>query len=429
MESYPRDAVVRVPRFASRREGDEAIVSTPDADVLLCFPVEGLDVLDDLSRGLTVGQMADRYRDRHGEPPDIEDFLHALTDQGFPLEVVRHPAPSDAVAPVPAGAHDHGPTSPTGGRHRAVSFDGIPPAVARRLCGTPVLVGFALLVAVGVVAAGDDPGLLPGATALLFPNGHFAALTLATLLLALAAVFLHETAHAVVARSTGASSRLVLGNLMYTMVAQTEISSIWLAPRRTRYLAFLSGTVVDLVAASLLVDVLWAQRHGWIALQDTVVAPLLSAFLFTYGARISFQFLFYLRTDLYYVLSTALGCKNLMTDTEDLLRNLLARALRRPAHVDQSGIPRHELRGVRVYAAFYALGRTFWLGVLVFFYLPLLWGYSQQFVLLATGRPHRFGTLDFVVVAGLAFLIDGGGILMWVRGLRARRRAARGAAR
>jgi putative peptide zinc metalloprotease protein len=229
---------------------------------------------------------------------------------------------------------------------------------------------------------------------------------------------IHELAHAVVARSLGAPARVAVGNLMYTLVAQTDISAIWLAPKRMRYLAFLSGTIVDLVLASLLVDLLWAGDHGWITLQPTVVRPLLGALLFTFVGRILFQFLFYLRTDIYYVLATAMHCRNLMSDTETLLRNVFFRLVRRPDRVvDQSGIPRRERRHIREYAGFYAIGRVFWLLVLIYFYLPLLWNYLEQFVLVALGRPHRFGLVDFLVAFTVVVLINGGGIYLWIRSL------------
>lgn len=416
MADYPRDAIIDVPPFAHNRDGDDVIISGPDGEVFLCIPADGLDILESLAAGRTIGETVELYERKYGETPDIADFIQALADEGFLL------TPGAGAQETSTAAGAEGKTR----ARRGFSFDWISPAVARRLCGGPVLIACALLIALGVVLAADDPHVLPSVKVLLFPNGYFAAMTVATLALAIGAVMIHEMAHAVVGRSVGSSARLALGNLMYVMVAQTDITAIWLAPKRKRYLAFLSGTIVDLVAASLIVDVLWADRRGWISLNQTVVAPLLSALLFTYGARISFQLLFYLRTDIYYVVATAMNCKNLMSDTEVLIRNILARLLRRRERVvDQSAVPRKEMKRIRLYAGFYALGRVYWVGVLCFFYLPLLWAYTQQFVLLLTGRPHRFGAVDFLTVAILAYLVDGGGLVLWLRSLYRNRRQRR----
>jgi len=406
MTAIPLDTTVEVVPFDHNRDGDEVIIGRAGGTVLLCLPPDGFDLLQSLAGGLTVGAAARRYEEKYGEAPDIADFLRVMAGEGFVIVPGESPAaPEDAAGPAR-------------GLRKGWSLDWITPAVAMRLCAAPVLIVCGLLTALGVALVVYDPDVVPGPWVLLFYDGHFAALTAATLLLTIVALMIHELAHAVVARSLGAPARVAVGNLMYTLVAQTDISAIWLAPKRMRYLAFLSGTIVDLVLASFLVDVLWAGDHGWITLQPTVVRPLLGALLFTFVGRILFQFLFYLRTDLYYVLGTAMNCRNLMSDTETLLRNVFFRLVRRPDRVvDQSGIPRRERRHIREYAGFYAIGRVFWLLVLIYFYLPLLWNYLEQFVLVALGRPHRFGLIDFLVAFTVVVLINGGGIYLWIRSL------------
>ncbi|HEU5333251.1 MAG TPA: hypothetical protein VFU73_10810 [Actinocrinis sp.] len=419
MADYALDATVRVHPFEHNRDGDDVIIGDPARDAYLCIPADGLDLLESLAAGNTVAETVRTYQDKYGETPDIEDFIGILTDEGF--------IAPDTEADTEAGDGEHGHAHSRRGTARvrkSWSFDWISPSVAARLCGAPVLIAAGLFIALGTAVAVTHPQQLPTVKTLLFPHGYFAALTMGTLALAICAVMLHEFAHAVVARSAGLPARLALGNLMYTIVAQTDITGIWMAPKRKRYLAFLSGTIVDLVAASAIVDLIYAESRGWVSLNQTWLMPLLNAFLFTYAMRISFQLLFYLRTDIYYVVSTAMSCKSLMSDTETFLRNKVFRALRRPHRVvDQSGIPAREMKRVRVYAAFYAIGRVFWIAVLSVFYLPLLWSYVDQFILLVTGHPHRLGAIDFLTIAFLAFLLDGGGLVMWLRGIYRNSRA------
>lgn len=424
MADYALDATVRVHPFEHNRDGDDVIIGDPTRDAYLCIPADGLDLLESLAAGHTVSETVRTYQDKYGETPDIEDFIAILTGEGF----ISPDAEPDGTASAGDGAHDdevyddgHGHAHSHRGAaqvRRSWSFDWISPSVAARLCGTPVLIAAGLFIALGAAVAVTHPRQLPTVKTLLFPHGYFAPLTLGTLALAICAVMLHEFAHAVVARSAGLPARLAIGNLMYTIVAQTDITGIWMAPKRKRYLAFMSGTIVDLVAASAIVDLIYAENRGWVSLNQTWLMPLLNAFLFTYAMRISFQLLFYLRTDIYYVVSTAMSCKSLMSDTETFLRNQVFKALRRPHRVvDQSGIPARELKRIHVYAAFYAIGRVFWIAVLSTFYLPLLWSYADQFILMVTGHPHRLGAVDFLTIAFLAFLLDGGGLVMWLRGI------------
>jgi hypothetical protein len=412
MGGYPLDAIVKVPPFARRREGSEVIIGRPEKRLFFSVPEEGLDILQSLAAGHTVGETLRTYQEKHAETPDIEDFVGTLHREGFLDEdflELGNPPPGPAASGAPARAH------------RSVwniSFDWISPAVARRLCSLPVLALCAAIIAGGAFFLADNPGPIPNVQVLFFKHGHFAVLTLASFGIALVAVFIHEMARAVVARASNVSARLAIGNLMYVLVAQTDITGIWLAPKRRRYLAFLSGTIIDLVGASVLIGILWAGQHHLIGLSDTVTKPLLEAVFFTYGARIAFQFVFYIRTDFYYVLATSMNCTNLMADTETLLGNWLARLRRRPdLIVDQSGIPAKEMRNVRIYTPFWLVGRVFAFGVLFFFFVPLLWHYLRQFVELALGQPHTFTVGDYLTVACLSLLVDGGGIVVWVTGL------------
>jgi hypothetical protein len=411
MGGYPIDAIVKVPPFASRREGSEVIIGRPEKRLFLSVPEEGLDILQSLAAGHTVGETMRRYQEKHAEIPDIADFVGTLHGEGFLDEdfLKLDSQAADPAAPV------SGPPARAGRLAWNISFDWISPVVARRLCGLPVLALCGAIIACGVFFLADNPGPIPNVQVLFFNHGHFAVLTLAAFGIALLAVFIHEMAHAVVARSSNASARLAIGNLMYVLVAQTDITGIWLAPKRRRYLAFLSGTIIDLVGASVIIGILWAGQHHLVGLSETVTKPLLQAVLFTYGTRIAFQFVFYIRTDLYYVLAAAMNCTNLMADTETLLGNWLARLRRRPdLVVDQSGIPAREMRNVRIYAPFWLVGRVFAFGVLFFFFVPLLWHYLKEFVELATGQPHTFTVGDYLTVACLSLLVDGGGIVLWV---------------
>lgn len=411
MAAYPPDTLVAVPPFVHRSEGNQVTIGDLDRNVFLSIPAEGMDILNALAEGKTVGETTRLYQQKYDETPDIDDFLDALASEGFV---------STAGASVDSGLDQEAPAV-----RRKWSFDWISPELARRFCGPPVLVTAALIISAALFLIVRDPSVLPGPTVFLFPGGHFAALTWATIFITIAGTAVHELAHAVAARAAGVKASIGMGNLLYTMVAQTEMTGIWLVPKRKRYLAYLFGCVVDAASASFLVGLLYASHQGIISVHPVVVA-LASSVFYTYLLRISFQLFFYLRTDVYYVMATVLNCKSLMADTEAFLRNVVAKlARRRHRLVDQAGIPRREMRAVRLYAALYLVGRTFSLLVLVFFYIPILWGYLYQVFLLVSGQQSRFGSVDFMTLGIIILAIDGGGIYLWVRSLRRARQRRR----
>lgn len=402
MARFQPDARVAVRPFAHNQEGQDVTIGDLDRQVFVTIPVEGLGILSALAEGKTVGETERLYEQAHDETPDIEDFLTALAQEGFvaPWED-EHSRPG--VEPTPAPV-----------------FRWISPAVARRLFGAPVLGACAIVVGVGLGLVATDPNLVPGSAVLVFHH-HLAALSWALFAFTLVGVLVHEAGHLLAARAAGVPARIGLGNRLWILVAETDMTGIWMAPRRGRYIAFLAGPIIDAVSAAVLVGVLWAQRRGWFSLSP-VLEQFTGAALMTYLLRLLWQCFVFVRTDFYYVLSTALHCKNLLADTENLLRNCLARMRGLAAVVDQSAIPPQEMRTIRAYSVIWLVGRLLALASLIFIALPVLGGYGGEIARTVTGGHPSYSTLDLLTVAVLAFGLEGGGLVVWIAGLyRARK--------
>ncbi|CCH31891.1 hypothetical protein ABZ816_26135 [Actinosynnema sp. NPDC047251] len=409
MSRFPMEATVQVRPYSSRREDDHAVIGDDQRQVYLSIPTEGLDLLEWLREGVPLAEAVRRYEERHGESPDAEEFLEELAGEGFV-------APQDAELEQ---ARDGRPK-------RAWNLDGLSPRAARRWFSAPVAVVAGLVVATAVVLAFLDPRALPGSSSLMF-HDHFWAYLWGVIAIATIGVVVHELAHVVAARAAGVSARMTIGNQMYAIVAQTDMSGIWLAPKRARYLALLAGMIVDVLGAALLFIVVWLDRAGVLGLAAPV-RTVLAGVLFTYFIRLLWQTFVFLRTDLYYVIATALDTRSLMADTGVYLRNLVRRVRRRPL-IDQTGIERREMRAIRVFSVVWVLGRVLSLATLFGLTIPLLLFYGGRVVAFFSGEPvtGTFTWADLLAFALLTFLLDFGGIVLWVRSLirssRARRRA------
>ncbi|MQA26627.1 MAG: hypothetical protein GEU94_14435 [Micromonosporaceae bacterium] len=402
MVGYGPDALVAVRPFAQQREGDSVTIGDLERQVFLSIPAEGLDILDSLSTGNTVGEAARRYEQKYGETPDIDDFLQVLAAEGF---VASHVATSN-------GGRD---TKPAPAPRWTWTASWITPAIARRVSSWPVAVICVAAVVFSVYLVANDPPLFKDASILLFPE-HFAALTWATVALSLIGVLIHELGHLVTARATGVPTRIGFGNRLYYIVAETHMTEIWLRPKRERYRAFLAGPLIDLTTISSLIIFRSAGRQGWIEV-PWAVDQLAAALVFVTTIRFVWQTFLFVRTDFYYVIATMFNCKNLMADTEVFLRNMFARLRRSGNVVDQSGIPPKEMRTVRSYALVWLVGRAIAIGVLLIVIFPLLFGYITEGVRYLTGQPSLFGTIDFLTIVALSFIFQGGGVLLWMRSI------------
>src|SRR5450755_5100260 len=83
MAQFAADARVAVATFSCHRDGQNTTIGHLSRGVFLTIPAEGVEILDALAAGKTVGEAVRCYERAHGETPDAEDFLTALTAHGF----------------------------------------------------------------------------------------------------------------------------------------------------------------------------------------------------------------------------------------------------------------------------------------------------------------------------------------------------------
>lgn len=360
MSRYPSESRVIVESLARQRESDGILVGRKDLGRFLLLPADAVEILDDLAAGATVGEAQRGHQERYGETADLEDLLTSLEGHGF----VRPLAPPDSDA-----APERPPRRPA----KAYHFEWISQRAASRLYAKPMLVAGALLVALAVAAVALKPSIVPGWRAVYFPVNTAAGL-LFLMVTGLATTFLHEMGHLVAARARGVSCRLGIGNQLWFVVWETDMTGIWALPRRQRYLPILGGPLVDLLSASALLVIFFLDAGAWIALPPRVL-QFGQALLFIYLMRILWQCYFFLRTDFYYAMANWFGCRSLMQDTKVLLKNLSARFLRIGRPSDQSHLPATERRMIRIYAVVWLTGRALAFALLIFIQIPLLFHY------------------------------------------------------
>jgi putative peptide zinc metalloprotease protein len=420
MSRYPSESRVQVEHFQRIAEGDEVIIGRPEVGAFVALPPEALELLDLLASGKRVREAEALYEAKHGEKPPTEELLVALEARGF-----VHPSSSDqpdAPAPIPSEQSTAVPV-----RHHFARF---PERLARLLFGRVALGCHALLISLGVLALLSTPSLV-GTTRGLAPSQHFSLTLLVLMALGLLTTFIHELAHLVAARAVGVGSRLGIGHRLWMVVAEADLSGLWMVERRARYLPLLAGPLVDLTSAAVLVLVLFAGARGWVTLSPWVQHLSQGAF-FMYLFRLLWQCYLFVRTDFYYALANLLGCKSLMQDTEALLRHQLGRLLgRREQPSPLADLPAREARFIRLYAGVWLLGRLAAFTVLLTLQLPFLVGFvSGLHQALTAADSTRYAVTDALLVSGLTVLGLVIGLGLWLRSLLQgylRHRSARGA--
>ena len=407
-DTYTDNAVISVHAFTQQREGDEVIIGRIETGVFLAVPPEAIEILEHLARGESIGRVSEWHEAKYGEKPDMEDFLRLLEAKGL----IGWPGNTTLVTDRES--------SSTASKVR-YHFSNFPQDVARHIFGKWSIAAAFLLILLAAGATIYDSSLLPNSHDLFFTSRR--ALTWTILIaLDLVAVFIHELAHLVAARAVGVRSRLGIGNRLWDLVAETDLTGLWGVPKRERYLPMLAGMLVDAASGAALLLLLFAAHQQLVAL-PIFYMRLLRAIVFAYCVRIVWQFLFFVRTDLYYVLATYFNCKNLMADTEALLRNDLGRIFNSIPKIDQSSIPVSESKVIRAYSGLWVAGRLWAVVALFWVSVPVSLSYIRDLLkVFSTGYSANPGNfIDAALLTAYVVVPLVLGLFLWTRSLITRR--------
>jgi hypothetical protein len=338
----PDGTTVRLHRLTMIPEDDGVMIGRPDTASYAVFPEEGAEVLRMLDSGVPLPEVADWYERTAGEPLDVDDFLEILQDLGF----VR--------------GEDEDGEGPEPGRVRW-----------RRLgnwtFSWPAWLVYTALTVAATVEMIRDASLRPSYHDVFFTD-HLALIPIALTVVQIPCILVHEGFHALSGRRLGLPSTLTISRRLYYLVAETRLDSLFSVPRRRRYLPFLAGMLADTVLISgLTLLAVGLRGHG-----PAWVAALMLAISFTCVMRLLWQFMFYLETDLYYVVTNALRCSDLQNAARFQVRTAVRRWTRRPppeADPDAEWSDR-DRRMARWYAPLLVVGYGFSLGSLLWAGIP-----------------------------------------------------------
>ena len=379
--------------FVDDRDG--VMVGRPDTGSYSVFPREGADLLRSLAAGATLESGVQRWHEQTGETLDVADFLGILEDLGFVV------GENDVPAELPSVRWQR---------------------LARVVFSPPAFLLYAAVVAAGLTMMILDPGLRPSYRNVFFTS-HISVIPVVLAVSQFPLLLFHEGFHALAARRLGLPSTLRIGRRFYYLVAETRLDSLYSVQRSQRYLPFLAGTLVDAVGIGAFTLLAAAGRHGG---ASSWLSGLALALAFSGVLRISWECLFYLETDFYFVINTATGCSDLHGASTQRVRAWLAAAFRRPVKQSGEQWSDRDLSMSRWYAPLMVVGYGLSLGTLLVVGVPTALRFWTTVVHRFDGsQPLPLGdlvdTLVFVLLA-LAEL----GLLAYVtiRDLRRRRRGS-----
>lgn len=298
-----------------RQPGRDPLLVCPEIGHYMEVEEDTLTAIRVLTESSSVAAAEARLKEMTGEEYDLVALANLLLEKGF-------------VARVDGGAVESDAPRAKG----RTLFSWVSPRAARFVRHPLVLAvaGFLLVQYVLAVLAGAVPA----------PHYKDARLTDRALLnisLAMGGMllmaYLHELAHYFTARSYGLDPKIAISHRFYMVVLTTDVTDAWTLPRRAQLAIFSAGIVFNLSMVGVGGMLLLLGGAGVIELAG-LAERVVRFFIMVNAFPLVFQIFLVARTDLYYILQSLTGNRNLSQDGFGWLRMRVVRlwnlARRRP---------------------------------------------------------------------------------------------------
>jgi hypothetical protein len=330
-----RDSMLQLSHLVVRAEADdEFVVGDLVSGVFFSVPPVGARIIELLRSGETVADVERRIAAETGDDVDVLGFAQDLAAAGL----VGH----------------HGARAAANREAGTWVVSRVPARFARPLFSPPAWVVYGACLIGSLVIFAVEPGLLPTYEALFFLPDVLLSMLLVDVML-IGTTFVHEVWHALAGAALGVPSRLRVSRRALFLVFETDLTGVWARPVAKRYGPFLAGLAVNAVMLFVAVGLRFAWSRSWIDLHPVAVRAL-GALVMVVAFGMAFQGLAFLRTDLYMVLVTALGARNLHRITLLGLRSSARLRLTRAERAELTNAHPRDRTMARWYRMLYLLG-------------------------------------------------------------------------
>ncbi len=369
-----------------RYDGEEWILGREETAQFIAVPPLGVEAVELFEEGFSVGEVTQRLSAQYGETVEVRSFVDDLVALGFVAAVDGHRL--DTANKKVKGSH----------------LAWIRPHHVHFLFSTPAKAVYLFLATFALCIVVAEPHIYFPRYDHYFFHPRYSVMVLTSMALGWVLVFKHELFHLFAAKHVGVEGRFGISRRLHYIVAETDVTALWTVPRQRRYIVYLAGMISDALLISVVLIVLFFGRLGIepLPVPGTLLYRFCQMLVMLEWAHILWQFKFFLRTDIYYVIATLLDCKNLHGDAKRHLRNRLAPVVpmlqRRPA----PNIPHRERPYVKVYAVLLIVGVGVMLTVVAYYgALPVIVLLHGVLLNLLAGPATGAPFIDAVVVLAI----------------------------
>lgn len=348
-------------------EGNKYIVGRSETEIYVLLPLVGVEIIKAIQQHKRISAIERSLKPCHGRV-DVMGFVRKLVDHGFVKAIDKNFL-----------------------HHRLARkkklLDAVRPERVQWLFSSPMMVLYAIILVLGLAALLMGPpevspyvqgggienaqelqerftSYLPQSTDYFFTQ-YFIILLPVTFLLSWLFVVLHELGHYLAARSRWLKARFGISHRLNYLVATTTVTNLYSLGRKKRFRVLLAGMGVDVLIIALGFLLLFLSDYLLLHPLPLLVYKLVKFVILIEFLGLLWQFMFFMRTDIYYAFEHLVGMYNLMQKTRQFLKSTWK-------HTFKPHFSKKEKTVVRWYAGFMVLGMLLVFAILVFYSIPIL---------------------------------------------------------
>jgi putative peptide zinc metalloprotease protein len=331
------------------REGEDYIVGRQDIGVYINLPEPGVEALNLLRKGTSLKEAESLLSNKYGEEITLKGLVEDFIDAGF----IKSVDGTDLEQ-----AHEVKEYHFTWIKKSHVSWLFSRVAVTVQILF--IVSGLSLLFFKGYTPEYSD----------LFFYPWYTVVGGVTFVCAWLLAFKHEFYHLLAAKNYGVEGRFSFSHRLYFVVAETDLTNVWSLPKKQRYVIYFAGLLTDFIFMAACFWVRFLADSGVVDL-GAFGYDLVKALTLMQLTQILWQFLFFMRTDIYYVFVTLFQATDLLADTQRYIKENLHQYFNVFSKQDLGFISERELEVIKYYSIFYLVGSCITMGVFLFYLLPI----------------------------------------------------------
>lgn len=298
-----------VPDLSVVVEGEECIVGIKNTDDFYQFPLVAADIINliiDKKSTSDIENIINKER-QEGEKVDVGDFLELLLE----LELISKKKDSEKLEKAIENKHKDRNSPFSFGLLRTASFMLFSPLSA-------LVFAFIFCLSIYIAAHYTPKSFFQLSEVQM--RGNLTLNMAAFLFLTILFSLIHEFSHAAAAAKYRIKTTLSVNSRLWFVVFETDLSGIMSLSRRERYLPIMAGMIMDVLGICLLLLVYTYFHSQGVPSTSLYFIKILNVSLIL---SLLWQFNFFLRTDVYFLICNHINDH----DLDHKSRNLLSRII------------------------------------------------------------------------------------------------------